>query len=315
VTDLRYQVQADTIAAAWADVATQALIGVATILVAVAALYVARRAHRTDKESFLTEIRREWEALSPDWNRCLMYLYGADQYYHSVDPRERAEHRAMVAKFVATRTGSLGNDEWTWRRDHRPIIARISRFLAYASDALITGRWTLREAYALFGPHVARHYGALIWMSHRMTIADVPSARPGGDVEWGRSIDSLPERNMFDSQDSLVVLGFLLRAEQCRRGDTHAHFVAMLATQLRGGWGRNVRRALYRASRSRGRWWPRVRLLAAIHRAEHPWKRSAYQFERTTYINPGDRAVFARPWETALGNFRRIQRTSRDAEF
>lgn len=312
---MKLPTELDALSIAVADVATQALVGASTILVAIAALYVTLRAHRTDKENFLTEIRREWESLSPEWNRCLMYLYGADQYYHSVERAERAAHSAMVRRFVASRPVGFNNEEWEWVRDHRPEVARLGRFLSYASDALITGRWTLREAYALLGPYVGRHYGALLWISHRLPIDKVPFANPGGDEGWRSSLDQLPEFNMYDYQDSLVVLAFVLRAEQCRRGDTHAHFVPALALQLHDGWGTSVRRALHRSSRSRGRWWPRASLRRAIHRAEHPWKRSAFEFEKHAIVKAHQVPLFQRPYESRVGNIHRIESLRRKAEF
>jgi hypothetical protein len=300
---------------ALAELVVQGAVGLGTILIALAALYVARGTHRAEKESFLIAIRREWEELRPDWNRSLMYVNGADHYYHEVSPRERVEHAKRVKKFSGD-PEVFNTKSWEWVRDQRATVSKTVRFLSYASDALLTGRWTLREAYALFGPDVARHYQTILWMSHRKPSAKVPFASPGDGKEWQQSIDQLPEFNFYDSQDALVVLAFLLRAEQCRRGDTHGWFVSDLATELRGSWNVPVRDALSRASHARGRWFPRASLRLSLHRARHPWKRSGYQFEREALGMPEMNAEhFQRPYETKRGNGRRIGRISGTAGF
>lgn len=174
----------------------------------------------------------------------------------------------------------------------------------------------MREAYALFGPDVARQYDTILWMSHRLSAGDVNFANPGGGEDWKRSIDQLPEFNFYDSQDSLVVIAFLLRAEQCRRGDTHAWFVSKLATDLTNTWDIPVRNALFRASRARGRLLPRPSLALALHRARHPWKRSGYQFERDAKgMREVDPSHFRRWCESKGANLVRINRISRKAEF
>lgn len=303
-------------ALALADLAVQGVVGLATVLVALAAFYVARGTHRTEKENFLIAIRREWEDLRPEWNRALMYVLGAGHYYHEATPEERSTHAQRIDKFRLGEKDTVFADSWEWTRFQRGTVSKTARFLAYASDALLTGRWTIREAYALFGPDVARHYQSILWMAHRLPASEVLYARPGGDDGWRRSIDQLPESNFHDAQDALVVLAFILRAEQCRRGDTHGWFVSSLAEELTGVWNRPSRRALWRASRVRGRWYPRVSLTAILHRARHPWKRSGYQFERdvrTMTVMNSD--YFRRPYESAKGNRHRIDNVSRDAEF
>ena len=299
-----------------ADLWVQAIIGVGTLIVALAALYVARRTHRTERENFLVAIRREWEELRPDWNRALMYLRGADDYYHEASPKERVAHTKRVARFSSADRMKFNTKSWEWVRDQRATVSKTARFLVYASDALLTGRWTVSEAYALFGPDVARHYDAILWMAHRRSANEVLYASPGGDEAWHASIDQLPEFNFYDSQDALVVLAFVLRAEQCRRGDTHAHFVSWLARDLRGEWSTASKRALWRASRARGRWFPRPSLVNSLHRARYPWKRSGYEFERDAIRSAEVHApYFRRPYESNRGNLVRIKKLARDAEF
>ncbi|GAB3631880.1 hypothetical protein GCM10027421_12330 [Microbacterium shaanxiense] len=281
-----------------AELFVQLTVGIGTILVALAAFFVARGTHRTEKEAFLVGIRREWENLRPTWSHVLMYLYGPAFYYHEVAEAEREKHNSSPIAL----------------QEQRALVSRVSRFLVYASDALLTGRWTLREAYALFGPDLARFYHVILWMSHRKegaTVLFVPRAT-------GDDVDHLTEFGFYDSQDALVVLGFLLRAEQCRRGDLHPWFVTDLATELTGEWNKPVRAAVRRASRSRGRFYPRPSLLLSLHRARHPWKRSGYQFEKGAYdLSPKvmPKRAFRRPWETMKGNESHIKRVSRDAEF
>ena len=59
-------------------VIVQAAVGFCTLVVALAALYVARGTRRTEQERFLIAIRGEWEELRPRWNRTLMYVNGAE---------------------------------------------------------------------------------------------------------------------------------------------------------------------------------------------------------------------------------------------
>lgn len=303
-------------ALATADLVIQTLVGCATVLVALAAFYVARGTHRTEKESFLIAIRREWEDLRPDWNLALMYVLGPSHYYHEATPEERAIHADRIDKFQRGERDTVFADSWEWTRFQRGTVSKTARFLTYASDALLTGRWTVREAYALFGPDVARHYQSILWMAHRLPAAQVLYASPGGGSDWQSSIDQLPESNFHDAQDALVVLAFVLRAEQCRRGDTHAWFISYLAKDLRGAWDRPTRRALWRASRARGRWYPRISLAAALHRARYPWKRSGYQFETIApQIEALEARHFRRPYESMKGNLYRIERITREAEF
>ena len=299
-----------------ADLIIQALVGSATVLVALAAFHVARGTHRTEKDNFLISIRREWEDLRPDWNRALMYVMGAESYYHEASPKERTAHAKRIKKLQLRQRDTAFAKSWEWTRYERATVSRTARFLVYASDALMTGRWSIREAYALFGPDVARHYQTILWMAHRLPSSDVLFADPGGDANWKGSIDQLPEFNFYDSQDALVVFAHVLRAEQCRRGDTHPWFVSDLARDLRGAWDRPVRRALSRATRARGRWYPRISLTLSLHRARHPWKRSAYQFEHADLQNSFiDKTYFKRPYESSRGNSARIYALSKKAEF
>ena len=338
-----------------AELWVQALVGLGTLVVALAALYVARRSHRTEKESFLADIRRQWEGLDADWNRVLMYVYGPDFYYHTVPPDERRTHSALLRELgdadapaeddrrdtaarltrtarlrrrfhdflrwlrmagpgvAVTAEEAIPRDEWPeerrwqWVRWQRGTVFRVARFYSYASDALLTGRWTLGEAYALFGPEVARHFDTIVWMSGRKTVSEVLYAPGGQSQQWLNWIDSLRESNFHDHHDTLLVLAYALRAEQCRRADTYAHFVASLAHAMRTDAGSLVRRALWRSSRVRRRLWPRPSLLWSMHRAQYPLKRSAFSFDGI-YLQPHDYPVFRRPYESTLGNEVRIAR-------
>lgn len=301
--------------AEWASVLTDALVGMATLIIAVAALYVASRAHRTDKDAFLAETRREWEQLGPDWNRVLMFVYGAEHYYHEVPLQERKDHAAVITTFDQARAGAYLSDEWEWTREQKATVRRISHFLAYASDALVTGKWTVREAYSLLGPNIPRHYQFLLWLAHRKPVSEVKRASPGGGAQWSNTIDQLPEFNTFDQQDALVLLAYLIRAEQCRRSDTHSHFVSEFAIEMRGAEGRAVRRALARTARVRGRIFPRLSLLRLLHTAAHPRKRSGFQFEREPLVKGDERFLFRRPFESLKGANRRMGQLRREAEF
>ena len=245
-----------------------------------------------------------------------MYVLGADHYYHEATPEERDAHARMLRKIGKRSRGDSSDEQWKWTRHQRKIIFRTTRFLVFASDALLTGRWTIGEAYALFGPEVARHYQTILWMADRLESSEILFASPGGGKDWQQSIDQLRKSNFHDSQDALVVLAFILRAEQCRRGDTHPWFVSSLVEDLRGRWDQPTRRALLRASRARKRLFPRVSLVTCLHRARYPFKRSGYEFEKQAQsISELQPEHFRRPYESAKGNAARISRIAREAEF
>jgi hypothetical protein len=297
---------------------TDGLLGIATLAVALASLYIARRTHRTEKESFLIDIRREWDALRRDWNLVLLYLYGPENYYPQVDRQDRERHKKFVAAVdPQLKTPTDYNEEiWRWAREERATVARAARFFAYASDALLTGRWTVREAYALFGPDVARHFKVILWMAHRLDAdAAVPAGGPRPSKNWLGQMIQLTEYSTHDQHDALVVIGFVLRAEQCRRGDLHSYHVADLADDLRGQWGPSLKNELRRASHARGRHVSRLSLRLAVHRSTHPWKRSAFEFEGDGTVRAPRWHLFQRPYESVRGNAVRIERISREAEF
>ncbi len=243
-----------------------------------------------------------------------MFVYGAEHYYHEVPLQERKDHAAVITTFDQARAGAYLSDEWEWTREQKATVRRISRFLAYASDALVTGKWTVREAYSLLGPNIPRHYQFLLWLAHRKPVSEVKRASPGGGAQWSNTIDQLPEFNTFDQQDALVLLAYLLRAEQCRRSDT----IAILSPNCnRNARSRRqaVRRALARTARVRGRIFPRLSLLRLLHTAAHPRKRSGFQFEREPLVKGDERFLFRRPFESLKGANRRMDQLTREAEF
>ncbi|MBZ4486541.1 hypothetical protein LQ938_06825 [Microbacterium sp. cx-55] len=245
-----------TTAPAWLEAGA----AVAALIVAVAAVLMSLRSHVVDKSAFLAQRRADWDALADDWALVLILLNGEGFYYSNASPAERERIAQLRADVNA---GRADTDDV---RREAAAVRRVARFFASAGDALVRGDWTMREAYALLGPDVARHYATVLWVSHRKL------ARPNGpgSFGWSGAVDSVTEFNFYDEQDVLYVLAYLMRAEQCRRGDTYPHFVIGLAKELRSGEDVKLRIVLGRASRARGRWAPRTELRRLLRRAVRP---------------------------------------------
>lgn len=288
--------------------ATQAIAAVATFFVALAAWRIAARAHETDRGGFLAEMRKYWESLSNEWATVLLFRNGADFYYSAATAEERERVRDLIDRV----NGGLEITEWSEIiNEETPTVRRVTKFFAYAGDALLRGDWTLDEAYSLFGPDVARHYETLLWLSHRRPVRP-PGVKDPNLSEWEDSVDQLVEFNFYDEQEVLLLLAFLLRGEQCRRGDTYPHFVVSLAKDVRSMSGL-LSVLLTRVSRTRGRRRPVRRLRAALRRVENPTIESAYLRDDDPLIEAGDQYLFKPRLRSLKWTQRRIERVREGA--
>lgn len=242
-----------------------------SLVVAAAAYGVAWKSHRSTRDAFVAEMRDRWGHQRENWNLLLMLLNGPSFYYAYASDAER--HRAVAL------LEELNSEEEAIRdsaqKAVRKLVLPVADFLATAGDALLNRRWSIAEAYELFGPDAARHYIAIMWLARR------PEATPS---QWGilsgsdstqrtspDPHDQIPEFNTYDRQDCLVLLAICLRAEQCRRGDTYPHFRLQLAHALRcGSTAPHIYTAIKRAHRVRSKrpfWSTRIfRLLRRVAR-------------------------------------------------
>lgn len=286
----------------WSE-ATQAIAAVATLVIAIAAWRIAVRAHATDRSGFVAEMRKYWESLSSDWATVLLFLHGADFYYSAASPEERKRVDALITRV----NHGLKTPGWSALiKAEAPTVRRVTRFFAYAGDALLRGEWTLVEAYGLFGPDVARHYETFLWLSHRRPVRPTGAKDPSL-TEWQDSVDQLVEFNFYDEQDVLLLLGYVLRAEQCRRGDTYPHFVAGLAKEVRVH-SEDLEAALARATRTRGNRRARRRLRATLRLAARPTIESAYSHDSDPLISVEDQHLFRPRLRSMKWTRRRIER-------
>lgn len=288
--------------------ATQAIAAVATFFVAIAAWRIAARAQATDRGGFLAEMRKYWESLSNEWATVLLFRNGADFYYSAATAEERERVRDLIDRV----NGGLEITAWSEIINaETPAVRRVTKFFAYAGDALLRGDWTLDEAYSLFGPDVARHYETLLWLSHRRPVRP-PGVKDPNLSEWEDSVDQLVEFNFYDEQEVLLLLAFLLRGEQCRRGDTYPHFVVDLAKEVRSMSGL-LGVLLTRVSRTRGRKRPVRRLRRALRREAHPRIESAYLRDDDPLIDASDQYLFKPRLRSLKWTRRRIEHVRKGA--
>ena len=223
----------------WISVAS----AVGTILVAgIAAMYAARE-HRNARESFMQGMREQWSKLQHSWSQILLAQHGPGFHYVDATPEERATAAKVYEDLREQDDVEPGySAALNLRADVRPV----TRFLSYAADAVLRGRWRMSEAYEILGPDLARHHKTLRMLAHREDSND-----------W---LVQATEFNNFDEQDAVFLFAFLLRAEQCRRGDTYAHFMVDLAEEMRFSRRRELRQCIRRVKRTRRRFWLPVRV-------------------------------------------------------
>ena len=292
---------ATSAAAIWWPNAAQALVAVATFVVAVAAWRVATRAHGTERSGFIADMRAQWEARADDWATILLLHRGSSFYYSEAGRAERLRVDALAEEVSS---GRAGEERPSPIANERAKVRRVTRFFAHAGDALLRGQWTLDEAYALFGPDVARHYETLLWLSHKRSDTD---AAPVPD-KWRAWIDGLVEFNFYDQQEVLYLLAYLMRAEQCRRGDTYPHFVVDLAKEMREGEMGRLETLLTRTGKNRGRRHPPRRLRVVLQQAGRPSIESGYLRDPDPIIDVTDHALFRPRFRTVGWTRRRIRR-------
>lgn len=302
---------------------TQAIAAVGTLLVAVIAAYFALREHRNTREAFVQQMRMEWQRLAPSWALILMAENGGDYHYADANFEERARgeklYRALgavdragidynkISNFkrffrktanqiqysaMVIRRGRINaqlyrsGEDYTGALELRSQVRPVTRFFGYAADSVLRGRWRMSEAYDVFGLDVARHHKIIRELAHR--------------GEWSKSNNWLiqsTEFNNFDEQDCVYLFAFLIRAEQCRRGDTYAHFIVELAGEMRGEYRSKIRACINRTKRVRRRLYLPLRVSMLFWRGRHPRLASAYLVPEEPIVTGKERRFFRRPFE------------------
>ena len=101
-------------------------------------------------------------------------------------------------------------------------LRQIARFFAYVAEAILSGKLSTRDAYAIFGADLARHPRSISWIAGRETIR-----QPAVDAtnEWTLLVDEIIEPNFFNDQDLIAAFGNLMSSELAKRGDGHSHLI------------------------------------------------------------------------------------------
>lgn len=259
----------------------EAVAAVAALVVASLAAWYAVREHRNARESFVQEMRVRWDALAPQWARILLAEHGPDFHYADATAEERAR---AAGTYDALRDNSGLEPGYSAALELRTDVRPVTRFIAYAADSVLRGRWRVSEAYDVLGPDVARHHKTLRMLAHRR----------GDARDW---LIQATEFNMFDEQDCVYLFAFLLRIEQCRRGDTYAHFAVELAEEMRGSDRRALAAAARRAKRVRHRAVLPRGVRALLRQGRRPSVRAAYGIPEVPIVAGSLRYLFRRPLE------------------
>ncbi|MGQ3382299.1 hypothetical protein [Glutamicibacter sp. TV12E] len=278
------------------------------LLTSLAAVVIALKSQRTDRQAFLADMRRQWDSLEKEWATSLLYTNGSDYFYSPASEEDRNRVGRIIEETNETGDVPLGTMGF-----ERGNLRKVVRFFVYAADSLISGKWTLAEAYLLFGPDVARHFKTILWMSSRSRIR--PKGRRDPELtEWQDRVDDLTEFNFYDEQEAVYLFAFLLRAEQCRRGDTYPHFIVDLAQRLNAGEYQKLRTYLARASRNRGRWSAKYRLIRTLRDARRPRVASAFTHSQDPLVGPEEMHLFRRTIFSRRATIRKARKLQSKAE-
>lgn len=186
----------------------------------------------------MQNMRARWRELERSWSQILLAQSGPELHYVDATTEERAE----AAGTYKTLRGNEGvkprySAALELRADEPPAM----RLLSHAADAALRGRSWMSEAYEMLGPDLARRHKVLRMLAHREDSDD-----------W---LIQATEFSNFDEQDAVFLFAFLLRAEQCRRGDTYANFMVELAKEMRSSRRDELRACARRVKRIRYRFW------------------------------------------------------------
>lgn len=260
-----------------------AIAATGTLLVSVLAVLYAVREHRSAREDFVKEMRMEWGKLRTSWERTLMAEHGSQFHYVDATPNER-EKAAHLYSDLRTSIKDPTDVGYSSALELRADVRKVARFLSYAADSLLRGRWQISEAYEVFGPDLGRHHRTIRMLAFRR--AGLPM--------W---LEQGLEFNTFDEHDCLFLLSIFLRAEQCRRGDTYPHFAVELAKEMRSELHEPIRQSIHRVTRTRRRLALPRGLRVLLRRGRRPRVKAAYGVPTDPIIEDTEKFVFQFPLE------------------
>lgn len=196
-----------------------ALITFAVLVVGIIAVLVSNAGNRGQRLAFASEIRSQWEQLHGSWSTAILLHDMTWSYYSDASVKEKDRVRELIAT-VNANPKAIGKNVELLRQETRGL-RQVARFFAYVAEAILSGKMSTRDAYAIFGPDVARHPRSIFWIAGRESIRQ--SAVDSN--EWTLLADQIIEPNFFNDQDLIVAFGNLMLSELAKRGDGHPHLI------------------------------------------------------------------------------------------
>jgi hypothetical protein len=196
-----------------------ALIAFAVLVVGIVAVLVSNAGNRGQRLAFTSEIRSQWEQLHGSWSTAILLHDMTWSYYSDASVEEKDRVSKLIA-LVNAKPKAIEKNVELLRQETRGL-RQIARFFAYVAEAILSGRMSTRDAYAIFGPDVARHPRSIFWIAGRESIRQ--SAVDSN--EWSVLADQIIEPNFFNDQDLIVAFGNLMLSELAKRGDGHPHLI------------------------------------------------------------------------------------------
>ena len=189
-----------------------------------------RAGNRRDRAAMAIEVRQQWEQLHADWATTILLARGPDDYYTDAQLEERQSLRDQMQRYSTLDVVAQVN----LMRGYTRPVRRVARFFAYAASLILSGRLSLYDAYAIFGPEIGRHRAVVQWLSGGDRSDPVLGfMRPYATDEWNGMLDQIPESSFFRESREIELLFELIWSQMARRQDTYLHIVFQSAIWLR----------------------------------------------------------------------------------
>lgn len=198
-------------------------------IVALIALFWSFRVASDQRLAQIAAMRLAWEELQDSWMRSVLLWDPSWWYYSDVDMATRAQVEELANLVRSDPTGSSYIENLRSETRH---LRRVVRYFAYVADAVHTGKLSPEDAYRIFGPEVARHRAALVWIAGRGFEPPTAMGERANDA-WFQINDQIPYTYFHHEQRDVVALVNLISAIAAKRGDLRAHFLLHRAEELR----------------------------------------------------------------------------------
>lgn len=199
---------------------------IAALAVSFLALLISWINYRSEHTTLTTSLRRDWEALSTDWNRAILLHRGWDDVYSTSSMDTRKEVRKLIRTVRNTKNHDLSFRLATIAAE-RAGIERLRRYFYSVSDLALNGKISIKELYGIFGPEFARHRQLLAWL-----VGDDKNDDYKSDDEWVSLRGQLIISPFHQETRQLRLLHTMVWAECIARGDTYAHLMMEHAIRL-----------------------------------------------------------------------------------